>query len=101
MRRLIPEDSIDSFTSDAFTESSQRQRLKAAPTHHRHAVLAACVAGLGPFVFGYTLGFTSPVLTAMEVLHGGAVFTDATIDEVHTWTRASCCDIGLFGFRGH
>lgn len=89
MPRLIPEDSIDSFTSDAFTANSQRQRLQAAPTHHRHVVLAACVAGLGPFVMGYTLGFTSPALTAMEVLAGGAVFTDATIAEVRTQGRGA------------
>ena len=82
VHRLVPEDSIESFTSGAFAESSNRQLLRESPTHHRHAILAACVAGLGAFVFGYTLGFTSPVLTAMEVLDDDAVFTDATIDQV-------------------
>jgi hypothetical protein len=48
------------------------------------------VAGLGAFVFGYTMGFTSPVLTAMEVLDDGAVFTDATIEQVKHF--AMCLD---------
>ena len=31
------------------------------------AVAAACIAGIGPFIFGYTLGFTSPAQLPMEV----------------------------------
>ena len=82
--RLLPENSITSFTSDAYSESSMRQRLKEVPVPVRNAILAASVSGLGAFVFGYSLGFTSPVLTAMEVLKDGAVFDDVEIDKLNS-----------------
>ena len=53
-----------------------------SPPPSFNAVFAACVAGIGAFVFGYSLGFTSPVLTAMMTLKDDAVFTDAELKKV-------------------
>mmetsp|Transcript_51632 Transcript_51632/g.85636 ORF Transcript_51632/g.85636 Transcript_51632/m.85636 type:complete len:542 (-) Transcript_51632:592-2217(-) len=43
------------------------------------AVLLACVAGIGPLIFGYTLGFTSPAQLSMEVSHSGNVWKDTSL----------------------
>ncbi len=64
------------------TDSLYHQRLLNEPAPAANAVLAACIAGIGPFVFGYSLGFTSPVLTAMTLLKSDAVFTDANLQVV-------------------
>ena len=69
--QLLPvEDSIDSFTN---AESERRKQLVGGS--NSRAVLATCVTCLGPFLFGYSLGFTSPVLTAMKVSQSDSVFS--------------------------
>ncbi len=74
--------SVASFSSAAHSESIYRLRLMAEPPSSINAVVAACVAGIGPFVFGYSLGFTSPVLTAMCLLKDDGVFKDSTLQQV-------------------
>ncbi len=63
-------------------ELRSREGSNQAPASATNAIIAACVAAIGAFVFGYSLGFTSPVLTAMSLLKNDAVFTDASLDVV-------------------
>jgi len=80
--QLLPEDSIDSFTTESQTESNMKKRLLAEPSSSFNVVIAASVACIGPFIFGYSLGFTSPVLTAMRVLKDDAPFGDTSLTEL-------------------
>jgi hypothetical protein len=65
---------------DSAMRASVPHREPTEPASSGNAVLAASVAGIGAFVFGYSMGFTSPVLTAMTLLKDDAVFTDATLN---------------------
>jgi SP family facilitated glucose transporter-like MFS transporter 8 len=80
--QLLPENSIDSFTSESQSESNMKKRLLAEPAPTLNVTVAVFVACIGPFVFGYSLGFTSPVLTAMRVLKSDAPFGDTTLNEL-------------------
>ena len=44
------------------------------------AVAFACIAGLGPLVFGYTLGMTSPANLAMESSKSDSIFSASPTD---------------------
>ena len=43
----------------------------------RGAVIGTAIAGLGPLLFGTSLGFTGPTLTALETLKFDSLFEDA------------------------
>jgi len=44
------------------------------------AVASTAAAGLGALIFGFSLGFTGPTLTAMEVIGEDTMFHDAKVD---------------------
>ena len=84
MEAQLLDDSIESFTSESQSEVNMKKRLLQEPVSSLTVVIAASVACIGPFIFGYSLGFTSPVLTAMRLLKDDAPFKDTTLKEVNS-----------------
>ena len=56
-------------------------RISEAGASHG-SILAAGVAAIGAFLFGYSMGFTSPTLTAMELLRKDSAFSDADLEDL-------------------
>ena len=83
-----PEGRLHDFSVDSFTatqgsaHSEDNQESKTPPS--TNSVLAALSAGLGSILFGYSLGFTSPCLTAMEILDEDSVFVDSSLEKVRS-----------------
>ena len=78
---LEPEDSISSFSGNAMSED-KRNSMMGKKILAGGAIMAAAIAAIGAFLFGYSLGFTSPTLTAMEVLKHGGAFTDGDLKDL-------------------
>ena len=80
---LLPnEDSITSFAPSEHSADLQRLRLAENKIKALGSIAAAGAAAVGAFLFGYSLGFTSPTLTALEVLKNDAAFTDGDLKDL-------------------
>ena len=74
-------------------ESAPRLGVDAGPSVHppqgplpepdtRLAIISTVIAGLGPLLFGLSLGFTGPTLTVLSVSSHDALFEDARFERI-------------------